>query len=573
MRRFAIFILFFSMLVIGTDCVAQKKQIMKGIGAAIGVGMYRGIQVPPIAVDRYLATDRYSAVNRYSAVGRYHLPVPGYSPKVYHRQQDSLKKADLRDSISRLVKLPSPEELLKRRQEAMLKKAKAQLKAVYQKQCAEMEQGKVLRDTLAWVRLGNKAAELGTDSIAKDCFNRFLSYCPSISKIATAVDSLMNSSQPYVSAMIGSFIDYEFCKYWENSDSTKIGVSDFEILARLGDKYNSYYTDLARGMYYYLDGSYDYASDLFIGAAAHAYTDFVRYSQECRDVLFDVTVYCMFVAERYSDMLVLFESEELDRYVANNPYLAFLLYEASLFTADSVNIQKYAAMGLSADEKYFMELFQKLYDAVYADFIENPQPLSNLDFLFGGLDSTQLSQRYIDIACELVDKLPETPDDGMEHYYDEALTPYREALLEIAERADSLAEGRLTPDNALVKILAECGRAGFLSSAKQGQANFKTLFEQLCEKCDSSEYYVAIVLSGVGYSEGLSYQKPKEALKVMNKALPVIKKLDAQDTNPLGTEYVAELYEYMADLYRRIDKPKKAKKMQELANECITAVD
>ena len=187
-----------------------------------------------------------------------------------------------------------------------------------------------------------------------------------------------------------------------------------------------------------------------------------------------------------------------------------------------------------------------------------------------------MSQSYINIASELIGKLPDTDTsyDGVEHYYDEALSPYREALLEIAKRSDSLQNGRLTPDNALVKIIAESTSAGFSSSAEQGKTNVKTLFEQLYKKRDNPEYYVTIVMSGFCYSVGLSYQKPKEALKVMNKAvLPTMEKLDMQDVNPFGTEETVEIYKYMAGLYRRIGKPKKAEKMQKLANECVIVVE
>ena len=93
----------------------------------------------------------------------------------------------------------------------MLQKSKEKLKEVYRKQCAEMELGKPLRDTLAWIRLGNTAAELGLDSITAVSVNRFLFYRPSTPKIAIAVDSLMSSSQPYARAIIEIDMEIKFC--------------------------------------------------------------------------------------------------------------------------------------------------------------------------------------------------------------------------------------------------------------------------------------------------------------------------------------------------------------------------
>ncbi len=557
MRKFVLLILVFSMLMTGIECVAQKKQAIQALMGKGIIELHKVIKynfntqfTSPSVVDQW--------INHYNP----------YNPQIVNRQ-DSLSL------LLDLVKVSNPTELLQCHQESMLQKEKVQLQGVYQKRCAEMERGKILSDTLAWARIGNKAVELGLDSVAVDCIARFLSYWPSTMKIAAAVDLLMNSSQLYAQSMVEIYTDYEFCKYWENSDSTKIGISDFEILVELGEKCMCCHTDLARGMLCYLDGNYDGASDLFMRAINYA-IEFPHSMTECQNMLFCVTAYCMSMAERYSDMLTFFEKYEvLDQYAAKDPYTAFLLYRASLFSNPD-KVKKYADMGLAANDKYFMEQFQELYSAVYADFIENPQPLTNLDFLFGGLDSIQLSQSYINIASELIGKLPDTDTsyDGVEHYYDEALSPYREALLEIAKRSDSLQNGRLTPDNALVKIIAESTSAGFSSSAEQGKTNVKTLFEQLYKKRDNPEYYVTIVMSGFCYSVGLSYQKPKEALKVMNKAvLPTMEKLDMQDVNPFGTEETVEIYKYMAGLYRRIGKPKKAEKMQKLANECVIVVE
>lgn len=559
MKKFALFALILSMLASAIECVAQKKQAFRLL---MGKGSLEIIKAARNAPDI-----RFKLPGGASQWG-----VPGSLPVI---PQNFTPHDSLLLYIMPTVSLPSPAELLQRRQEALLQKAKKQLEDVYQKRRAEMEQGKALRDTLAWVRLGNKAAELGLDSIATDCVVRFLSYWPSIPKIATAVDSLMDSSQPYARAILEIYTDIKFYKYWENPDSTKIGISDFEILAELGLKYMCYHTDLALGMIYYLKGDNDAASNTFMRAADYA-IEFPDSMPEIWNTLFRVTAYCMSMAGRYSDMITFFEEYEvLEQYVEEDPYIAFLLYKAALFTNPG-KVEKYADMGLAADETYFMEQFQEFYDTVYADFIENPQPLTDLDFLFGGLDANQLSQSYIDLAGKLIENLPEsdTPYDGAEHYYDEGLAPYREALLEIASRVDSLHNGELTPDNALVKIIAESTQGNFLSSADEGRANVKALFEQLYEKLDDPKYYVTIVLSGFCYSAGLSCQNPKAALKVMTKAvLPTMEKLDAQDVNPFRGEVTVEVYKYMASLYRRIDKPKKAKKMQELADGYVIVVE
>lgn len=558
MKKFALFTLVLSMLTGSIECIAQKGQAIRAITGKGAIEMYKAIKTTHNTPD-----SRFKLPSVASQWSSWRDPVPNLQNLTPH---DSLYMPEI-------VSLLSPSELLQRCRK--VQQAKEQLKEVYLKQCAEMEQGRTLRDTLVWIRMGNNAAELGLDSIATDCVSRFLSYWPSTPKIATAVDSLMGSGQPYARAILEIYTDAKFQKYWENSDSTKIGISDFEILAELGRKYWSTHTDLAHGMIYYLQGDYDAASNTFMRAADYA-IEFPDSMPEIRSTLFRVTAYCMSMAGRYLDMLTFFEEYEvLEQYVEEDPYIAFLLYRAALFTNPG-NVEKYADMGLAADETYFMELFQKFYDGIYASFIENPQPLTNLDFLFGVVEASRLSQSYIDLAGELIGKLPESdaPYDGAEHYYDENLVPYREALLEIASRVDSLHNGELTPDNALMKCIAESTRGNFLSSANEGRANVKALFEQLYKKRDNPEYYVTIVLSGFCYSAGLSCQNPKAALKVMTKAvLPTMEKLDTQDVNPLRGEETVEVYKYMASLYRRIDKPKKAKKMQELADGYVIVVE
>lgn len=589
MRKLVIFTFIISMLATSIDCIAQGKAFIYGVRAigksprwgtigAIGKEVFDATayqHTPPVQVP---------SVARHSEYGQ--LVVPLQKNEQEHQSGKSIKDF----KIKRLPRPAELEKLQRRSQEAKaaakLQKAKVQLKKEYQELCVEIEQ-ETLCDTLALVRIGNRAVELKCDSMAVNCFTQFISRRPSTEKIAIAVDSLMNSSQVIASIIIDEDIKYKFCKYWENPNSVKISISDFEILAKLGDKYNCLKTDVAQGMLQYFGGNFNKASGWFEKAARHVLIqskecgfdgnrgsnryDEVILSQPENELLFSVTAFCMDQAQYYPDMLTLFGDEELDRHIAKIPYLTFLLYKAALFTEPDKTM-KYADMGISANEEYFNEQFQDLYNAIYADFLENPQSLTNLDFLTAGLDSNSLSQSYIDMACKLSEKLSDTPD-GMEHYYDESLLPYREALLEIANRSDSLHKGQLTPDNVSVRLIAEDIRMGFLSSAEQGRANLKVLYEQLYNKHNNPEFYLAIVASGVSYSAGLSYQKPKEALKVMKKVLPIIKKLDALDANPFETEYMAELYKYMADLYSKNNKPKESEKMRKLADKYIIVVE
>lgn len=594
MRRIVIFALTLSMLTISIDCAAQfYRQGEKMLKAMRGKG------VPAAAIVGKGAYDTYTSMRTVRQL------VPNVAGQYGYRNRiaptlivppDSLSKLKLGIKVSDIKKLPTPmelEELRRFRQEAKLQKAKKQLRKEYQKLCTEVEQG-TLRDTLALVRIGDKAVELKCDSIAVGCFMKFISSRPSTQKMVTAVDSLMKSSQVIAPPLIDEDIEYKFCKYWESPDSAKIGVSDFEVLAKLGNKYpmKCRKTEVAQGMLPYFDCDYDSASYCFERTTRNVllrpeeydpygnylgkfyYNDSILLRPE-NDLLFSVTALCMDQAQRYSDMLLLFGDEGLDQYMAESPYMAFLLYKASLF-ANPDKTQKYWKMGMAANEEYFTEQFRELYDAIYADFIENPQLLTNLDFLTVGLDSCQLSQSYMDMACDLIGKLPDmnTSYDGVEHYYDESFIPYREALLEVARRSDSLYNYRFTPENVLMKIFAESTSAGFLSSVERAKANIKTLFEQLYKKRDDPEYYVTIVLSGYDYSELLSYQQPKEALKIMNEAvLPIMKKLDTQDVNLFGDEGAVEIYKYMAALYRRIGKQKKAEKMCKLADEYVIAVE
>lgn len=570
MRKFVLLTFILSLLTTGNECIAQKQQAVRAIMGKGAIDLYKAIKYNP--ATPYQSTIPSSAA---SAANQWRVPVSHYGLRT---PQFTVR----RDSLLRSVKITNHAELLQRHRKAMLQKAREQLQKTYQELCVEMVQG-MLHDTLALVRTANKAIEMRGESehdnkvlndMAVNCFKQFILSRPSTPKIATAVKSLMSSSQCIAPLLIDEDIEYRFFKYWESPDSLKIMIPDFETLVELGRNYPSdcRKAGLAEGMLQFFDGDYNSASDWFKTAVLNFLDQPEIFF--CQNTLLRVTAYCLSLTERYSELLTLFENEILDQYASKDSYTAFLLYRASLFTGDDRAI-KYADMGMAADEKYFMQQFQGLYDGIYAHFIENPQPLSNLDFLFGALNADDLSHSYIDIAGKLIEKLPDTdtPYDGQEHFYDEALTPYRDALLEIADRSDSLHKGLLTPDNAIVKIIAECTNGNFQSSADQGRANIRILFEQLYKQRNNPEYYVTIVLSGYCYSAGLSYQKPKEALKIMNKAvLPTMEKLD-EGVNPFRGEVTQETYKYMASLYRRTHKLKKAEKMQKMADEYVIVVE
>lgn len=593
MRKHFVFIFILSMLATDMDCFAQTMQGSKVFRAIRNRGIPAGIIIgngisDAMKYHSYLKPSPYQ--NHYTNAGNQYSVVP--PPPAISKPRnlyDSLLLSLSKKNFP-ITKRPTPSEL----KEAMWKKEKKQLQKEYQELCTEIVQG-TLHDTLDLVRVGNKAQylkhHLKQDStalshITTNCFKQFIICRPSTSKIAAAVDSLMKSTQAIAPRLIDEDIEYRFCKYWMEDGCMNPGSFDFETLAKLGERYNCSKTHIAQGMLPYFEAEYLEASDLFEKAVLTVLVqsqqyDFISgawYDEALLEqsgnyfLLFNVTALCMDLAQRYSDMLSLFGSKELEWHVAKNQYIAFLLYKAALIT-DVDKAEKYRDMGMAANEEYFMEQFREFYTVIYKDFINNPQPSINLDFLSAGLDSTALSQLYINLACDISDKLPDAEDEEKEYYFDEMYSPYRDALLEISHRSDSLHNGRLTINNAYVKIIAESARMGFLSSAEQGRANLKIIYEQLYNKRNTPEYYSVIIGSGINYSVGLSYQNPKKAAKVVDKILPVIKKLEMQDYNPFGDEYMVEIYKYAEDLYRKIGKSKKAEKMQKLADEYVLVVE
>ena len=458
----------------------------------------------------------------------------------------------------RSLRLPDPKTIYRKAQE--------QVREFYRLRCADMEAGKTPRDTLAWVRLGNRAARLDLDDVAADCMNRFLYYRPSAAKITRAVDSLMYASQRYARPMIETAAEREIYAYWQDPDAHDARIPDLRMLTALGERYGCRTTDLARGTLSCIDGDYGEAGRRISAEIARAAKD-PETSDEYSRLLCGIAAHCMIQAGQHAELLRLFETyDAAEQYAAKDPVLAFQLYRAALL-ADPQKARKYADMGLAADEAYFTEQFEAFYDTVYNQFVSRPQPLSNLDFLLGSPTTEQYLHSALNLAADLLAQLPDTDIyDGREHFYDEELAPYRDALLEIARRSESATQGPLTPDHALLLLIAESTRGNFARSAEEGRARVKELFERLyTEERDNDEYTQVIVLSGFCHSLGLSVRDPKGALKVMTgKVMPLFGRLVERDPNPLGIDATNEVYGYMASLYRRTGKNGKAEKMERL---------
>lgn len=333
----------------------------------------------------------------------------------------------------------------------------------------------------------------------------------------------------------------------------------------------------------YLNGNCKSASDIFMNLLEHE-IEFPHFEPEYKRLLSNITAYTLDCAGRHADMLAFFEKWEdmmlspgpyynvelSDLLVTENPYTTFLLYKAALYSTNPQDVAKadeYMDMCNAADAEYFEAQYKLFYDDVYAHFLDNPQYLENLDFIIAGFAPDYMSDKLTLLMADLMDKLPSAPDDGMvEHYHEESLVPYREAILEIARMTDSLHNGQLTPQNAIAQLMAETTRVGYLSSAPQGRENLRSLFEQLYKKRKNTEYHFPFVLTGAIYSQILSHRQPKDAAKIMDKILPVMKEYETAG-KPLidDTEYLVEIYEYAADLYRKTNKPKKADRMLRIA--------
>lgn len=533
-------ILLVLLLAFGTDCPAQKRQV---IHALTGKGVK----------DLYNATQYKPQMPPLPRI----TPAP---PSIVALPDTARLRALQETSQTRLrsLRLPDPKTIYRKAQE--------QVREFYRLRCADMEAGKTPRDTLAWVRLGNRAARLDLDDVAADCMNRFLYYRPSAAKITRAVDSLMYASQRYARPMIETAAEREVYAYWQDPDAHDARIPDLRMLTALGERYGCRTTDLARGTLSCIDGDYGEAGRRISAEIARAAKD-PETPDEYSRLLCGIAAHCMIQAGQHAELLCLFETyDAAEQYAAKDPALAFQLYRAALL-ADPQKARKYADMGLAADEAYFTEQFEAFYDTVYNQFVSRPQPLSNLDFLLGSPTTEQYLRSALNLAADLLAQLPDTDIyDGREHFHDEGLAPYRDALLEIARRSESATQGRLTPDHALLLLIAESTRGNFARSAEEGRARVKELFERLyTEERDNDEYTQVIVLSGFCHSLGLSVRDPKGALKVMTgKVMPLFEQLVERDPNPLGTDATNEVYGYMASLYRRTGKNGKAEKMERL---------
>lgn len=188
-------ILLVLLLAFGTDCPAQKRQVIhaltgKGVKDLYNATRYKP-QMPP-------------------------LPRIAPAPPSIVALPDTARLRALQETSQtrlRSLRLPDPKTIYRKAQE--------QVREFYRLRCADMEAGKTPRDTLAWVRLGNRAARLDLDDVAADCMNRFLYYRPSAAKITRAVDSLMYASQRYARPMIETAAEREIYTYWHGPRRTR----------------------------------------------------------------------------------------------------------------------------------------------------------------------------------------------------------------------------------------------------------------------------------------------------------------------------------------------------------------
>lgn len=210
-----------------------------------------------------------------------------------------------------------------------------------------MEAGKTSRDTLAWVRLGNRAALLDLDDAAADCMNRVLYYRPSAARITRAVDSLMYASQRYARPMIETAAEREVYAYWRDPDAHDARIPDLRMLTALGERYGCRTTDLARGTLSGTDGDYGEAGRRISAEIARAAKD-PETSKEYSRLLCGIAVHCMIQAGQHAELLRLFETyDAAEQYAAKDPALAFPLYRAAMRCSkspDARNRQHKAAL-------------------------------------------------------------------------------------------------------------------------------------------------------------------------------------------------------------------------------------
>lgn len=546
-----------------------------------------------------LVTKLGSSAQQYTHI-RKPLPV-AYPPKILisNKQQERLINKKNEEYLKELRRLHKKfedehrkmlENILKEKEmfEKKLKEARLhRFQNHYRRICNAMDQGRAPRDTLGLIRIYNKALEFEQDSIARDCIMRFVNYNPSIA-ILSAADTIMHPGDVFTQTLPMVFSEHKFYEYWVNPDSSTITANDFGTLATLCEKHgcDEFYVGLARGMEYYLNGNFKNASDIFMKLSENE-TESTHFEPELKKYLHYITTYMLDCAGRYTDMLTFFkecedrltsqpfeDKEQLGLLVTDNHYTTFMLFKAALLTGDTVTATKYMNLCNTINAEYFEEQYLKFYNDIYDYFLDNPQYLEDLDFIIAGFDPENMAENLNALITDLMRKLPDGPDDDSEYYYEETLTPYREAIIEIAHRADSLHNGQLTPQNAISKMLAEISRTSFMSSAQQGRENLKVLFSQLYKKRKDTNYHLPLVLTGVTYSSVLSFHQPKDAAAIIDKIMPIMEIYDGVDKPLLcDTEFNVDIYKYAADLYSKINKKKKAKKMQKRADQYTTLLN
>lgn len=416
-------------------------------------------------------------------------------------------------------------------------------------------------DTLAAVRIAERAAKLGVESIAVDCICRFAEIPPTTEQLAYAVDSLMIANWSFRRPLVENRILANYIASRPITQPIKPGDARFEtymeeqaLLTDLAEKHCHSFVPLAM-----IPSNLHRGDSITAPLYYDAIKAIIKYpnasSSEFQQTLCVDGSYTMLGGGMDSAMLQLFELPSLAKIASNSFPLAWNLYVAAFCRADQRG-DKYYDIVRRINPAATDSLTDVLYSNIIDLFIEEPNKNSAEYIISNSAEPLDLAY----VLCDtLIIKMP--LDDTYEKITPEKieqLRPYSESIITMVDMTVNDSLTGLLPD--IMRIY----RAVAYSLLDDDRASKE--LHQLTEHCIAHrhEKEYAVLIPGVAICYGSDVA---DGLDNPNAGLKILKHyLKYAETEGIDAETRIEYYNYMAAMYDRLGDKKKASKCRAKAD-------
>lgn len=420
-----------------------------------------------------------------------------------------------------------------------------------------------LQQPVIWFRLGNTAAYYDLDSIATDCFNRYESTLIHFSELYRHIPQLHQKGQKYITPIVNRQIEKYFSfytNYWLHRNGNLRQLEfNINLLDSLSQYASTEHADLTKALKAVINDSTT-CHIKYKEALQNYATNPGIYNHKTAKTLSAATISLITATgqtELYSEILNLHDKLALKILIGNDFTTSYYLFMMALITRnESVNYYYYKCVGL--DESQFNERWQNYFLNFYQYVVKKPENLSDIDYLLFYHDA-QLSlceQLCYDMYFNMIEN-----DSIFEKniYCSDKHLAHKEAILYVANKADSIAGDNFSINIAMIHFLRGSANALFEDTSDEGCQQIMDIYNQLYEMRNNAEYQPYLIMFGISHADFIDKYKgrTKDAEKTFKNMIPIIKK--SNDESMIG-----ESLDIIINFYKRHNKNKEAKKMQDL---------